>query len=166
MSDYTEFFLNSTGRVVGLDLIELSHSSFSKTWRLVRNATDGITVKHEDSNSYLYTYCPMKVVLGTSRENLDQTISITLGDLGDIIQNELERIEADDSWSERPMMKYRYYSSENLNSPIYGPILLEMNPLTCTFDGSNFEATAPSLNVSRTGEIYTLERFPMLRGFL
>jgi hypothetical protein len=29
-----------------------------------------------------------------------------------------------------------------------------------------FEAKAPSLNVNKTGELYTFDRFPMLKGFL
>lgn len=165
MSDYAEFFLNTPGSVVGLECLEISHTNFTQTWRLVRNGVKGVTVQH-DGSSYAYQYCPMKISTGGSRADLDHKLTITLGDVGEIMQAEMDAIVAEDGFEERPRVKYRVYRSDRLDTPIYGPISLEISKVACTPEGSSFEASAPSLNVSKTGELYTLARFPMLRGFL
>lgn len=166
MSDYTEFFLNAGGGIVGLDCLEISHSNFSQTWYLVRNSIDGVTVIHEDASTHEYVYCPMKVAPSGSRADLDHKITFTLGDVGDIIQAELDAIVAGSGFGERPVVNYRAYRSDDLTQPMYGPVRLEVVDLSCNHEGFSFEAQAPSLNVTKTGELYTLDRFPMLRGFL
>lgn len=65
-----------------------------------------------------------------------------------------------------PRLRYRAYRSDDLSRPIYGPINLDIDAITMKRDGSNFTAKAPSLNYARTGEVYDLDRFPGLRGFL
>jgi len=37
-----EYFLNAPAKLVQLELLELSHSAFSKTYRIVRNAPEGV----------------------------------------------------------------------------------------------------------------------------
>ena len=66
----------------------------------------------------------------------------------------------------RPIVKYRTYRSDDLTQPIFGPVTLEIATLAMTREGASFDARAPSLNVNRTGEVYSLTRFPMLRALL
>lgn len=165
MSDYTEFFLNGNGGTVALDCFELTHPNFTTSHRLVRNAVNGVTVTH-DGGSKVYRYCGMKLDFGGSRADLDNTLTITLGDVGEELQSELDSIAASDGFSTRPVINYRVYRSDVLSAPMYGPIKLEVTKVAYTVEGAALEASATSLNVSKTGEIYTLARFPMLRGFL
>ena len=52
MSDYTSFFLNASGAIVLLECIEVSHPSFSKTYRYVKNDEDGVVA---GGASYTYS---------------------------------------------------------------------------------------------------------------
>jgi hypothetical protein len=166
VSDYTEFFLNCLSSVVQLDCLEISHSAFSATRYLVRNATAGVTVTHEDASSHPYIYVPMELALTGPRDDLDHILQVRLGDLGEIIGEELDNIAAADGFSELPTVVYRTYRSDDLTAPLYGPINLELKKFSMDRVGCSFEAKAPSLNISRTGEGYTLPRFPMLRGLM
>lgn len=166
MSKYTEYFLNSSSSVVQLELLEIAHPNFSKTYRLVRNNTKGVRVKLEDGIFYDFEYAPIRISLSNEKNDLDQIIKIDLGDLGEIIPTELDLIETANSYSIKPSLKYRTFRSDDLETVLYGPLILEIKSFSFTREGSTFEAKAPSLNISKTGEIYSLDRFPMLRGLL
>lgn len=166
MSAYTEFFLNCKASVVQLELLEISHPNFSKVYRLVRNATNGITVKLEDGLFYDFQYVPLRISLMNEKDDLDQIIKIELGDLGEIVPSELDLVEAASGFNVKPVLKYRTFRSDDLENVLFGPLILEIKRFSFNKEGSLFEAKAPSLNVNKTGEIYSLDRFPMLRGLL
>jgi len=66
----------------------------------------------------------------------------------------------------KPTVKFRVYRSDDLTAPIYGPFLYDIPAVVLTREGTSFAASAQSLNVVTTGEYYTTDRFPMLRGML
>lgn len=166
MPDYTEFFLNSNSDVVELDLLEISHPSFTQTYYVVRNAVAGVTVTLEDTTEQEFVYYPLRITPTSASDDLDQVLRIDLGDLGEVLPTELDAITADDGFGIKPAVKYRTYRSDDLSAPMYGPITLEVLTLNFTREGCSFEARAPQLNTNKTGELYTINRFPMLKGFL
>lgn len=166
MSQYSEFFLSAGRAVVGLDLISITHSSFTKDYFLVRNARDGITVTLETLVEQDFEYLPMKLSNSGSRSDMDFGISVGLGDLGDIMATEIANVLADDTFDERPIFTYRAYRSDDLSAPMFGPIVLTIESLSTTIEGASFEAIAQYANRHTTGEIYDIERFPALRAFL
>jgi hypothetical protein len=166
MSADSEFFFDSFSSVVELDLLEISHSSFSQTFYLVRNAVDGVTVTHENASVIDYTYCPMQLSLSGPREDLDHILNVVLGDVSEYLAPELDAIRNDGTTAEMPVVKYRTYRSDDLSAPMYGPIDLQIKRLGSIPEGFLFEAKAPSLNVNKTGEKYTISRFPALTGLL
>jgi Domain of unknown function (DUF1833) len=166
MSDYTEFYLSSSAAVVQLECFEISHSDFSQTYRIVRNNGNGCTVKHEDGISYAYIYVPTRITAASAQNDLDYSLKIDFGDLGEILPLELDRVQAGDGWQEKPRITYRTYRSDDLTAPIFGPIDLEVRTFTFNKTGCSFEAVAPSANSHATGMIYNLTDFPMLRGLL
>lgn len=166
MSTYTEFFLNSAGRIIQYDCLEISHSAFTQTYYVVRNHTEGLTVIHEDTTSHNYQYYPLKILSLGARGDLDQGLQIVLGDLGEVLPQEIDAVSDGDGFGEKPVVKYRTYRSDNLLVPLYGPLLLEVTTFSFTREDSSFEARAPQLNINKTGEIYEIDRFPMLRGLL
>jgi len=166
MSSYSEFFLNSRSSVIQLELIEISHPNFSQTYRIVRNATNGIRVKLEDGLYYDFVYAPLRISLANEKDDLDQIIKVELGDLGEIIPMELDAVEGADNFITKPTFKYRTFRSDDLDNVLYGPLVLEIKSFAFNREGSIFEAKAPSLNINKTGETYTIDRFPMLRGLL
>lgn len=166
MSEYSEYFLNSNSSVIEFDCFELSHSAFSEVYYLVRNASLGVSVTHEDDSDKDYQYCPMRLSLSNARDDLDFILKIELGDQGEIASRELENVRAADKIKEFPKVIYRTYRSDNLDAPMYGPVELQIEKFNLTPEACAFEAKAPSANISKTGELYTLPRFPMLRGLL
>lgn len=163
---YAEFFLNSKSSVVQLELLEISHPNFTKVYRIVRNAVKGITVKLETGDSASFDYYPMRIENDGMKGDLDQSFTITLGDLGEVLPKELDSVASAQGYNVKPVVTYRTYRSDDLTRPLFGPVLLEVESFAFNREGSTFTAKAPSLNVNKTGELYTLERFPMLRGFL
>lgn len=166
MTNYYDYFLNSNSSVIHMDLLEISHSAFTQVYRVVRNMVSGVTVTLEDASEEFFQYYPLKVTPLSSNDDLDQAVKITLGDLGEILPKELDRVSNDLNFTEKPVVKYRVYRSDDLTQPLVGPMLLEVQTFNFNREGSIFEAKAPSLNVNTTGELYNLTRFPMLRGFL
>lgn len=166
MSEYSEFFLSSKSSVVQLDTLEISHPNFTQVYRVVRNAVAGVTVTLETGASAAFTYYPLRITGVGLRENLDFGIKVDLGDLGEVLPAELDAVAAADGYETKPTVIYRTYRSDDLSAPLFGPINLEVKAFNFNREGSTFEARAPSLNVNKTGELYSLDRFPMLRGFL
>ena len=107
----------------------------------------------------------MKITNAETRENLDFGISVEMGDLGETIPSELDNVYSDNSFSEKPQVVYRTFRSDDLSEPLL-EVDLEIKSISFNKTGCKFEAKAPALNVSSTGELYKLSRFPMLRGFL
>src|ERR1044072_7376549 len=94
MSAYSEFFLNSNSSVIQLDCLEISHSAFSQTYYVVRNASLGVTVIHETGVEHDYVYYPMRLSLSGPRDDLDHILKVQFGDLGELVPAELDAIRA------------------------------------------------------------------------
>lgn len=164
---HASYFLNSKSSVIQLELVELTHPAFTKTYRLVRNAVKGITVTLETGGSAFFEYYPMKISPKTARDDLDSGIGITFGDLGEVLPKELDSVMKFPGGTDiKPTVKYRIYRSDDLSAPIYGPLVMTVDTLSFDRQGCTFEAKAQSINLTRTGDIYSLSRFPALRGFL
>lgn len=165
MSAYTEYFLNSRSNVVQLELLEITHPNFSKAYRIVRNAIDGV-VATIDGTPTQFDYYPLQIRSSGARDDLDSGFTVNLGDLGEVIPQELDAVAAAGGFAVKPMVRYWAFRSDILTAPLVGPLILEVGAFTFTQDGASFPARAPALNVGKTGEFYRLERFPMLRGLL
>ena len=166
MSVYSEFFFGSPPSSVQLDCVEIIHPSFSQTYRVVRNHTLGVSVTHEGPDGpYDYEYYPLKVVPVGSDEDSRQSLSITVGDLGDIIATEMRNVLNANTANTEPVVNFRTYDSSDLTAPIYGPLSLIIKSVTCNNEGASFVAQARDVNRTRTGEIYDPNRFPMIKGF-
>jgi hypothetical protein len=165
--DHAEFFLSSPPSVAQLDCLEISHPDFSQTYRIVRNDEQGVSVTHEGPDGpYDYDYYPARVLPIAASDDLVQALSVTLGDLGDVIAAEIANVWEANGMNTRPSLTWRAYRSDDLSEPMAGPIVLEIVNVNTTKEGCSFEARAPELNASRTGALYSLEQFPMLRAFL
>ncbi len=166
MADLVDFFLNADSRIILFETVEISHPDFSKVYRIVRNSRFGINAKIESGDTVPFEYYPIRIKRNGSSNDLEQSFEFTVGDLGDIVQKEIERVEAADSFQTNPQVIYRAYRSDDLDNMVIGPEFLSITELPMTEEGFSFIATPPKANVATTGEIYTLARFPGLRGFL
>lgn len=166
MSNYSQFFLNSQGNIVQLETVEISHPSFSQTYRIVRNAIQGMSATLEDATLGVFQYYPLRLTPTKASDDLDQVIKTELGDLGQVIPQELDNVNAAGTFLTKPVFKYRTFRSDDLSAPLFGPLTLQVSNLSFTKQGCSFDAAAPTINVNSTGEVYTINRFPMLKGFL
>jgi hypothetical protein len=164
---YSQFFLNSASNVVQFETIEISHPSFSKVYRLVRNAMNGLQAILEDLVTLAtFDYQPTKISPPKAADDLDQILHIDLGDVLQPLAVELDNVNAAGTFSVKPTVIYRTYRSDDLSAPLYGPITFELANLAFNKKGCSFDAQAPKVNINSTGELYTVNRFPMLKGFL
>lgn len=167
MSEYSEFFLNRSGSVVQLECIEFAHPAFASTFYVVRNSMDGVTVQHEDGTSHFYEYYPLQIDRGTTNDDLDQTLSITLGDMGAVLPVQIDAVNSSNFADIKPTIKFRIYRHDDLTKPIYSLQTLEVSSLSRDGTGAaTFVAKAVELNNTKTGQIYSLNEYPSLRGFL
>lgn len=166
MSNYSEFFLNSDSSVVPLDTMVISHPSFSKTYYIVRNAINGITATLEDGTTHTFDYYPLSLKQTSASDDLDQQLEIQLGDLGEVVPQEIDRCFNSGTLQTKPTLMFRVFRSDDLSAPVEGPYRFQISSLGTKKDATGFTAEAPRLNSNRTGEQYSLDRFPMLAGFL
>lgn len=166
MTTYAEYLLNSSRSVIEYETVEISHPNFTQTYRVVRNAVAGLTAKVETGITSTFQYYPLKISASGARDNLDCSLTFQLGDLGEVLPAEMDAIDAASGWTTKPTVIYRTFRSDDLTAPMFGPITLEVVDFSFKREGCQFEARAPWLNVVKTGELYDLDRFPMLRGFL
>lgn len=166
MSDLSEYFLASRSDVALLDLIEISHPSFTQVFRIVRNATAGVTVTLETAASASFIYVPMKITRSAVAGDLDFAIKIDFGDVGEILPQQVDAVATAGTFTTKPTVLYRTYRSDDLSAPLDGPIELVVDEFSFNASGCSFAARAPSLNIIATGETYDLDRFEMLRGGL
>ena len=172
MSDLADYFFASSRDVAALELVEITHPNFTRPYRIVRNTVDpldpdGVTVALSPEEPAARFDCwPARFSGRGARDDLDYQITIDLGDVGEVMPMELDAVAEAGGFMTKPMVRHWVFRSDNLTSPILGPIVLEAPSINGDGTVSSVDARAPTLNTTKTGERYTVERFPMLRGFL
>lgn len=165
MPDYN-YWLSGNPDDVRLLMVEITHPAWSKTYRIVQNHADGITVQHENGVSYFYEYVPLTIQRGSNSDDLDQDITIGVGDLGEDFPSELKRAR-DSQYSDiRPTLNYREYNLSDLTKPQLTILGLEVTDYEPKREGAVFVCRAKQMNLTKTGEVYTLDNTPTLRGFV
>lgn len=164
MSDLDKFHLDATPSVVMLELIEISHPLWPQPLRYVTNHADGVTVRHEDGLVYSYEFMPVQINKGANSDDLDQTLSITVGDLGQVVP-QLLKIIRDANNFERPSVVYRAYSSNHLDSPLQVVKGYEVEDRATDHQATTFNAATKRANSTGTGMFYTVDNFPSLKAF-
>lgn len=162
------FFLNTTSDIVAVETLEISHPSFSQIYRIVRNVVAGWTAKTEEAGTptRTFTYYPCEIAYPSSSDDLEFSLKVTFGDLGEIIPFELDRVISDGLITTKPSLKYRVYQSDNTNAPIWFDVNpLEISGMAFNSKGVTFEASPPVTNYTSIGIRYTVDNFPSLGGF-
>jgi hypothetical protein len=167
VSALSDLLLGTPPYIVQLQLAEFDHPAFGGSpYRVIRNSgRNGLEVTHEGpAGPFIYTYFPMDIKMAGSGNDLDQTIEVTVGDLGEILPFTLELISAANSWSQKPTLKYREYRSDDLSAPVYGPLEFRIDVIAFNHTGCVMKGKATSFNQGRVGVYYTDELFPMLKN--
>lgn len=161
MSDYTSFYLNASGSVAEVSCIEITHPTFN--FYLQSFDDDGFHVVHENGQKVFYEYLPMRVDRSNVNNDLDQVVKMTINDFDDRLIEAYSNI-----LDKKPVQfKQRIYRDDNLDSPMVVIQTLHITSMSKDSKGNiTFEAKAPELNNVKTGDVYSFEQFPLLRGTL
>lgn len=166
MSEY-DFYLRGNPNAVRLQLIEITHPAFSKVYRYVRNNSNGVTVTLPGGTSATFEYYPVTIKKGRTSDDLDQSFTIGVGDLGEEIPADINRVITSSQHSSvKPTFNYYEYSSANLNTPIHVVKGMEVTDYNPQKQGAVFTCKTRNLNNKTTGLIYNLDDHPTLRGFV
>lgn len=163
MNELEDFHLDSSPSVAMFECIEVSHNLWPEPLRYVTNNAFGITATNEDGKQAVYQYMPIKISKGSTSDNLNQKINITVGDLGQVVPHLLKTISDADS-REAIKVIYRAFASNNLDRPMDVVMGLEAVNMNRDWQGTTFDAAASGTNLTGCGRIYTSELCPSLKS--
>lgn len=158
------FWASAPQNIHVVQVLSFSNSAMTQTYHLWPERNAGQVVTEDDE---LIDTMPanMEIKPAGSPANLDQAFDISMStmDPADTFRKELDSIPINSDEAVRVV--YREYLSDDLATP-QAVANLEVENIAYTRGAASISAVVPRLNVIRTGELYTLKRFPMLRGFL
>lgn len=164
---WIDYFFGAPRGAARLQTVVISQPDFSKVWSLQSNCREGFWARLETGEQMFFQYVPMLLKPLEDRGSLDFGMSITVGDLGEILPDEIQRARAAGTLrTSPPTVVYRSYRSDNLDRPMLGPITLRAQPITRSREGAQFDATAPQVNISKSGMLYRPDLFQTLWGFV
>lgn len=160
-----KFFFKSKSTVVLLEMCIISHPSFTQDYYIVRNDSNGVVVTLPNGNVQQFEYFPLQISDSGFSNDLDRVFTVEIGDGKILATKEIQRVIASGNMLINPTLTYLLYRDDDLTKPILPAVVLYCENFrfksTCTFD-----AKTKGLNTNKTGLYYTLDNFPMLRGFL
>lgn len=159
-----EFLASAPQTKYMIEVVSIAHSALTQTYHLWKEPIAGAVVDEND-NTLITQSTNINIALAGSADNLDQkfTVSIDTTDAENVLRNELDLIPL--NTTEKIILVYRAYLSDDLTEP-QAVQRLQVESITYNRGVASLSAVAPKLNVTRTGELYTFNRFPMLRGFI
>ncbi len=158
-----EYYLRNNNKDRIIEGITMKHPQFEDEFNIVKEPKGeqltletGVVTEFQGGN--------MVIERANSQDDLDERFSLTFDDTYDNIQNNANLIDIDSD--EKVDVEYRVFMESDKSEPAVGPIYLEGVSLSFNNNVATIEAQSPSLAESRTGEIYTYERFETLKAFL
>ena len=113
---HADFFLGSRSSIVQLELIEITHPAFTQAYRIVRNHADGVTVDLSPSELAVdFDYYPVRVTQTGARDDLDASIKIDFGDLGEILPLELDAVAEAGGFLTKPTIFLNLWAIPNFS---------------------------------------------------
>lgn len=148
--------------------IELYHQDMATPRRYLIDYVDNSFTLESDaprnaSQSVLFTAISMKIVEPNENKDGESVLTVNLGAVGNEVQGALDEITESGRLSPIECIYRKYYSGD-LSSPV---LVLNLSVSKFKFEAYkavSFIAEDIDLSNKPSGEIYTLERFPMLKG--
>lgn len=179
-----DYFLNSQSDDVLVETLEFKFYKpngveiQSNRLIVVANINSRVTARREDGSSMICDYYPVRIERGgMSTDSIDQSFQITIAGL-EVVHANLSNVYfghynsgANRFNGKKPNVTYRAYSYQAphtgaLTNMVVGPITLDVDNIMFDEKGCTVNASTGALNSHKTGEVYDLQRFPMLRGLL
>ena len=171
VDDIKDFHLDSATSVVLLETLEISHSLWPDPIRIVTNHPDGISVTLENGQPATFDFIPLMIQRGNTSDDLDQTLNITVGDLGEVVPPLIQKIR-DASSDEKPQVIYRSFAFDAASMVLTKPTPIEIirglyvAKMNQDYQATTFEAATSGKNSVKTGRTYNFEEYPDLRGLI
>ena len=171
VDDIKDFHLDSVSSVVLLETLEISHSLWPVPIRIVTNHPDGVAVTLENNQQAFFEFIPLLIQRGNTSDDLDQTLNITVGDLGEIVPPLIQKIR-DASSDEKPQVIYRSFAFDAASmvltkqTPIEIIRGLSVAKMNQDYQATTFEAATSGKNSVKTGRTYNFKEYPDLRGLI
>lgn len=171
VDDIKDFHLDSVSSVVLLETLEISHSLWPTPIRIVTNHPDGVAVTLENNQQAFFEFIPLMIQRGNTSDDLDQTLNITVGDLGEIVPPLIQKIR-DASSDEKPQVIYRSFAFDAASmvltkqTPIEIIRGLSVTKMNQDYQATTFEAATSGKNSVKTGRTYNFKEYPDLRGLI
>lgn len=171
VDDIKDFHLDSVSSVVLLETLEISHSLWPVPIRIVTNHPDGVAVTLENGQQAFFEFIPLMIQRGNTSDDLDQTLNITVGDLGEIVPPLIQKIR-DASSDEKPQVIYRSFAFDAASmvltkqTPIEIIRGLSVAKMNQDYQATTFEAATSGKNSVKTGRTYNFKEYPDLRGLI
>ena len=171
INDIKDFHLDSAPSIALLETIEATHSTWPEPMRIVTNHENGFHARNELGQFIHYHFAPLIVNKGSVSDDLDQSLNITLGDLGEILPPLIKKIREAES-DEMPTITYRAYAFDAASmslvkeTPIDIIKGLPVQTMSRDHQGTTFEARTNSKNAVVTGRLFTPNDYQDLRGLL
>lgn len=161
---YDLYLLNNPDGQRLIEVVSISHSALTQTYHLTPTP-EVVLVTLETSAEIVPVPTNLTVQRSTTKDDLDEQFTFNFSDIDGTLAAEADRIPLD---SDEPVIiTYRSFVADDTSEPADGPFVLYGVTMTKATNGTvTIQAQSPSLVVNRTGELYTYDRFPMLRGFL
>lgn len=171
VDDIKDFHLDSATSVVLLETLEISHSLWPDPIRIVTNHPDGISVTLENGQPATFEFIPLMIKRGNTSDDLDQTLNITVGDLGEVVPPLIQKIREASS-DEKPQVIYRSFAFDAASMVLTKPTPIEIirglyvAKMNQDHQATTFEAATSGKNSVKTGRTYNFEEYPDLRGLI
>ncbi len=138
----------------------IEHSAFSQTYYLGFDNAEFVGL---DNNGVQRMFTPANIsAVNPSNDNdLSQTSSFSIGDLYNVLDDELDLLP-DDTVEPILVTHLRYTSSSETPAEF---ITYDAKTVAQKEGVFTISCGAPDLNKDQTGEAYTLDQFPALRGY-
>lgn len=148
--------------------IEIHHPDFSETLRFVRDYEDQTltlesTAPRDPSTAVLFTALSMEIKEPGETQDVEQVLQVSLGAVGNEVQDQVDQITTGNTFEPIELIYRKYYSGD-IGEPV---LVIQLSCSVLQFNGySSVSFTAEDVDFanSRSGELYTLERFPTLEG--
>lgn len=171
VDDIKDFHLDSVSSVVLLETLEISHSLWPAPIRIVTNHPDGVAVTLENNQQAFFEFIPLMIQRGNTSDDLDQTLNITVGDLGEIVPPLIQKIREASS-DEKPQVIYRSFAFDAASMVLTKPTPIEIirglyvAKMNQDYQATTFEAATSGKNSVKTGRTYNFKEYPDLRGLI
>lgn len=169
IDDIKDFHLDSSPSILMLETLEVNHSTWPEPVRIVTNHADGVMATLEDDSAAYFDFAPLLINKGTTSDDLDQSLNITLGDLGTIVPPLIKHIRAAES-DEQPQVNYRAYAYDATSmsfakdKPIDSIRGLPVQSMSRDHQATTFEAKTQNKNAVAAGRTYNTVDYPDLKG--